>query len=144
MSRRSKSRAGCQQSARDSSSRPCARRALGSRRAKGRTAGTRRSRACGKSADDLASNGRAEAESEREETQAEVSEAGDGGADSGEQDEKRTVTSELVDTVREAAIEVLRPVARKATTAAAKYAVTKGPELVKDRVAPKITEAMPR
>ncbi|TMM05125.1 MAG: SRPBCC family protein [Actinobacteria bacterium] len=52
-----------------------------------------------------------------------------------------TVTSELRDAVREAAIEVLRPVARKATTSAAKYAVTRGPDMVKDKVKPMVSEA---
>jgi uncharacterized membrane protein len=60
----------------------------------------------------------------------------DNGSESG-----RTITSELKDTFREAAIEVLRPVMRKATTSAAKYAVTKGPGLMKEKVAPKIEEA---
>jgi uncharacterized membrane protein len=55
--------------------------------------------------------------------------------------DQRTVTSELKDVVREAALEVLKPVARKATASAAKYAVTKGPDLVKDRVGPALTEA---
>jgi uncharacterized membrane protein len=49
--------------------------------------------------------------------------------------------SELRETVREAALEVLRPVAREATTSAAKYAVTKGPGLVKDKVGPKVADA---
>ena len=51
-----------------------------------------------------------------------------------------TITSELMDSFREAAIEVLKPVARKATTAAAKYAVSQGPSLVKDKVAPKLSD----
>jgi hypothetical protein len=54
---------------------------------------------------------------------------------------RATVTSELKDTIREAAIEVLKPVARQATKSAAKYAVTKGPGLVKDKVVPKVEEA---
>jgi uncharacterized membrane protein len=54
---------------------------------------------------------------------------------------RSTLSSELRDTIREAAIEVLRPVARKATTSAAKYAVTRGPDMVKDKVMPKVTEA---
>jgi uncharacterized membrane protein len=54
---------------------------------------------------------------------------------------ERTITSELKDTFREAAIEVLRPVMRQATTEAAKFAVKRGPGLVKDRVAPKIQDA---
>src|SRR3954451_21192015 len=53
----------------------------------------------------------------------------------------RTITSELKDTFRKAAIEVLRPVMRKATTSAAKYAVTKGPGLMKDKLMPRIEEA---
>jgi uncharacterized membrane protein len=59
----------------------------------------------------------------------------------GSEDSGSSVTSELKDTIREAAIEVLKPVARKATTSAAKYAVTKGPDLVKDKVMPKVEEA---
>ena len=54
---------------------------------------------------------------------------------------ERSVTSELKSAVREAAIEVLTPVARKATTSAAKLAVTKGPDLVKDNVLPKVASA---
>jgi uncharacterized membrane protein len=49
--------------------------------------------------------------------------------------------AELRETVREAALEVLRPVAREATKSAAKYAVTKGPGIVKDKVGPKVAEA---
>ena len=52
-----------------------------------------------------------------------------------------TIAGELKDTFREAAIEVLKPVMRKATTSAAKYAVTQGPSLVMDKVAPKVKEA---
>jgi uncharacterized membrane protein len=61
--------------------------------------------------------------------------------DVGSNNSGATITSELKDTFREAAIEVLRPVARKATTSAAKYAVTKGPGLVKDKVVPKLEDA---
>jgi uncharacterized membrane protein len=70
--------------------------------------------------------------------------AGDGGSDDGGDsgsNGSRTITSELKDTFREAAIEVLKPVMRKATTSAAKFAVTQGPGLVKDKVAPKVKEA---
>jgi uncharacterized membrane protein len=56
-------------------------------------------------------------------------------------DGSRTLTSELKDTFRDAAIEVLRPVMRKATTSAAQYAVTQGPGLVKDKVVPKVQDA---
>jgi uncharacterized membrane protein len=55
---------------------------------------------------------------------------------------ERTVRDELRSIVREAALEVLGPVARKATTDAAKYAVSQGPRLAKDTVAPKIKDVM--
>ena len=55
-------------------------------------------------------------------------------------DAKETVTSEIRDAIREAAVEVLKPVARKATLSLAKMAVTKGPGLVTDKVGPKITD----
>jgi uncharacterized membrane protein len=51
------------------------------------------------------------------------------------------LVSELRGTVRDAAFEVLQPVAREATTALAKTAATKGPELVKSRVMPTILDA---
>jgi uncharacterized membrane protein len=56
--------------------------------------------------------------------------------------EEPTVREELRSIVREAALEVLGPVTRKATTAAAKYAVTKGPQLAKDTVAPRIMDTV--
>jgi uncharacterized membrane protein len=74
-----------------------------------------------------------------EEQAPDVSDATD--AVNGRGDDTMTLTRELKDTFREAAIEVLRPVLRKATTSAAKYAVTQGPTLMKDKVAPKIEEA---
>jgi uncharacterized membrane protein len=52
-----------------------------------------------------------------------------------------TLTGELKDAFRAEAIDVLKPVLRKATTRAATYAVTQGPALVKERVAPKVQEA---
>src|SRR5206468_6015557 len=51
--------------------------------------------------------------------------------------DRETLVSELRTVARKAALEVLRPVAKKATASAAKYAVTKGPDLVKNTVAPK-------
>jgi uncharacterized membrane protein len=104
---------------------------------------TKLRRGRGKAPEDLASNGRAEDESEAmDATQDEQSgpESQGDESPSGERG-KPTLTSELRDTIREAAIEVLRPVARKATMSAAKYAVTKGPDLMKDKVAPKISDA---
>ena len=62
-------------------------------------------------------------------------------ARNGRPDHSPTITGELKDTFREAAIEVLTPVLRKATTSAAKYAVTHGPDLVKDKVMPKLEDA---
>jgi uncharacterized membrane protein len=59
-------------------------------------------------------------------------EAQDTGEETG--NSARTITSELKETFRDAAIEVLKPVMKKATTQAAKYAVTKGPGLVKDKL----------
>jgi uncharacterized membrane protein len=52
-----------------------------------------------------------------------------------------TLFSELRETIRDAALDVLRPVAREATTSMAKVAVAKGPDLVKDKVMPKVVEA---
>ena len=51
-----------------------------------------------------------------------------------------TLAQELKDAVREAALEVLRPAAREATTSAAKFAATKGPELVTKNVLPAVME----
>jgi uncharacterized membrane protein len=56
-------------------------------------------------------------------------------------DGQPTLVSELRETIRDAALEVLRPVAREATKSAAKMAATKGPDLVKDKVVPKVIEA---
>jgi uncharacterized membrane protein len=61
--------------------------------------------------------------------------AGAGGADetSGE-----TIARALKQAVREAALEVLGPAAREMTSSAAKYAVSKGPELVTKNVIPAV------
>ena len=56
--------------------------------------------------------------------------------------DQRTLTEELREIVREAAREVLVPVARKATTQAATYAVRTGPQLVRDTIAPKLTDKL--
>src|SRR3954447_6905603 len=67
------------------------------------------------------------------------------GADDDDDDDDKgavgTVTSEIKDVVREAALEVLKPVAKKATTEAAKFAATKGPDLVKDKLMPMLSDA---
>jgi uncharacterized membrane protein len=61
--------------------------------------------------------------------------AGRGGAE-------RTVSEELRAIVREAALEVLVPVARRATTQAAMYAVTRGPQVARDTIARKLGAAI--
>jgi hypothetical protein len=54
----------------------------------------------------------------------------------------RTVREELRDIVRETALEVLVPVARRATTQAAKYAITRGPQLARETIAPRLGDAL--
>jgi uncharacterized membrane protein len=64
-----------------------------------------------------------------------VERAGGGGA-------QRTLGEELRAIVREAALEVLVPVARRATRQAAMYAVARGPQLARDTIAPKLGAAI--
>jgi hypothetical protein len=52
------------------------------------------------------------------------------------------VREELRAIVREAALEVLVPVARRATTEAAKYAIRRGPQAVRDTIVPKVGAAI--
>ena len=52
-----------------------------------------------------------------------------------------TIAQELKDTIRAAAIDVLGPATRQATSSAAKYAVSKGPELVAKNVMPAVLKA---
>jgi uncharacterized membrane protein len=52
-----------------------------------------------------------------------------------------TVARELKQAIRDAAIEVLGPAARQATSSAAQYAVSKGPELVTKHVMPAVFKA---
>jgi uncharacterized membrane protein len=64
----------------------------------------------------------------------------------GEQGSGGTFRHEIGSIVREAAIDVLGPVAKRATTEAAKYAVGKGPELAKSfgpKLGPKLKEVGP-
>ena len=51
-----------------------------------------------------------------------------------------TLAHELRQAIRDAALEVLGPAAREATLSAAKYAVSKGPEIVTDRVMPAVSK----
>jgi hypothetical protein len=55
---------------------------------------------------------------------------------------QRTLRQELREIVREAAAEVLIPVARKATTQAAMYAIRRGPQLARDTIVPKVSAAI--
>jgi uncharacterized membrane protein len=55
---------------------------------------------------------------------------------------QRSLREELREIVREAALEVLVPVARRATRQAAMYAVKRGPDLARDTIAPKVTAAI--
>jgi uncharacterized membrane protein len=55
---------------------------------------------------------------------------------------QRTVGEELRAIVREAALEVLVPVARRATRQAAMYAVRRAPQLARDTIAPKLGAAI--
>jgi uncharacterized membrane protein len=52
-----------------------------------------------------------------------------------------SVSHELRQAIRDAALEVLGPAARQATLLAAKYAVSKGPEVVSRHVAPGVSKA---
>jgi uncharacterized membrane protein len=52
-----------------------------------------------------------------------------------------TIAHELRQAVRDAALEVLGPAARQATSSAAKYAVRKGPDLVTKNVMPAVSKA---
>jgi hypothetical protein len=56
--------------------------------------------------------------------------------------EQRTLGEELREIVRETALGVLVPVARSATTQAAAYAISRGPQLARDTIMPKLTETL--
>jgi len=103
---------------------------------------TKQARRRGKNAVEQADEARPQVEDEARDVAGDESgedSGGDGGGSGS--NGSRTITGELKETVREAAIEVLKPVMRSATKSAAKYAVTRGPGLVKDKVAPKLQEA---
>jgi hypothetical protein len=68
--------------------------------------------------------------------------AGDAVEGVGDGDEQLTVREELREIVREAALEVLAPVARRLTTEAAVYALRKGPELARGTIAPKLANTL--
>jgi uncharacterized membrane protein len=85
-----------------------------------------------------------EARSQAEDETRDVTEKGDETVSKGREsagEGPRTITGEMKDTFREAAIEILKPVMRNATSSAAKYAVSQGPNLVKNKIAPKVQDA---
>src|SRR3954469_5961459 len=89
------------------------------------------------------SKGRDEAEQQTrtagEDRQEERSEEQD---DTGRDDDSRGgIFAELKDVASDAALAVLAPVAKKAATQAAKFAVSKGPELMEDKILPRIADA---
>jgi hypothetical protein len=68
--------------------------------------------------------------------------AGDAVEGIGDVPDQLTVREELREIVREAALEVLAPVARRLTTEAAVYALRKAPELARDTLAPKLMDTI--
>lgn len=64
-----------------------------------------------------------------------VERVGGGGA-------QRTLREELREIVREAAVEILVPAARRATTQGAMYAVKRGPDMARETIAPKLGAAI--
>jgi uncharacterized membrane protein len=96
-----------------------------------------------------ASRGRGEAEQEargsgdeRRPDEADSSEEQGKGEDQGRNDSDGTgIFAELKNVASDAALAVLAPVAKQAATKAAKFAVKKGPELMEDKVLPKLAES---
>jgi uncharacterized membrane protein len=89
-----------------------------------------------------ASRGRGEAEEDAR--QQDDADTGSDGPDIQEalgEDSDKGVFGQLKDTAADAALAVLKPVAKRAATKAAKWAVEKGPELVEDKVMPAVQEA---
>ena len=91
-----------------------------------------------------ASRGRGEADEDRREEDA----GGEGNAPQEEEDgnlpfedSDKGVFGTLKDTAADAALAVLKPVAKRAATKAAQFAVEKGPELMEDTVMPKLKDA---
>jgi uncharacterized membrane protein len=78
---------------------------------------------------------------EQERRSPEEATPGDEGAKHGGNGAGETVSHELKQAMRDAALEVLGPAARQATLLAAKYAVSKGPEVVARHVMPGVSKA---
>src|SRR3954451_18631650 len=90
-----------------------------------------------------ASRGRGEAEENgrREDDAKGTDDAQDEEKNSPFDDSGGGVFSTLKDTASDAALAVLKPVAKRAATKAAQFAVEKGPELLEDKIMPKVEEA---
>ncbi len=71
-----------------------------------------------------------DATSEAQDTATEATQGATNGAGEG----ANGIFSELKDTARDAALDVLKPLVKEAATSAAGYAAKKGPDLVKDKV----------
>jgi uncharacterized membrane protein len=76
-----------------------------------------------------------------QETSPEEATPGDEGTKHAEGGAGETISQELRQAIREAALEVLGPAARQVTLSAAKYAVSKGPEAVAKHVMPGVSKA---
>ena len=79
----------------------------------------------------------------RDDTEAEQTETTTNGGnerENGSGSTPESLIAELRSAVRDAAMEVFGPAAHQATSSAAKYAVKKGPELVKENVMPALDQ----
>jgi uncharacterized membrane protein len=83
----------------------------------------------------------AEQETRSSDEAPEAERQGEDGARHGGNGAGETVAQELKRAIQEAALEVLGPAARQATSSAAKYAVSKGPDLVTKHVVPAVRNA---
>src|SRR4051794_31678686 len=86
------------------------------------------------------SNGRDEAEQQTR-TDGEERQEEERGQEQDDTGSSGGVFAELKDVVSDAALAVLAPVAKQAATKAAKFAVTKGPELMEEKILPKLADA---
>src|SRR3954454_5343312 len=89
------------------------------------------------------SKGRDEAEQQTRTTDEERQDERSGQQDDAGRDDSGGggIFAELKDVASDAALAVLAPVAKKAATQAAKFAVSKGPELMEDKILPKLAES---
>src|SRR4051812_27989863 len=95
---------------------------------------SRRPRRTSKGRDEAEQQTRTDGEERQEERSDEQDDTSRDGSSGG-------IFAELKDVASDAALAVLAPVAKKAATQAAKLAVSKGPELMEDKILPKLAEA---